>query len=117
MNIDIWASDVAILRELGSRVAELRLQRNLTQQELSVNAGVSKRTIERFEKGEVGIQLTVLIRILRALGAVEGFDALVPKPLPSPIEMLKREGKTRKRASSTGNTAREPDPWTWGDEP
>lgn len=105
-----------ILQELGSRVALLRLQKNLTQTELANQAGVSKRTLERFENGEVGIQLPALVKILRVLGLVDRFEILVPKPLPSPIEMLKREGKQRKRASKEAAKPK-PGSWTWGDEP
>jgi transcriptional regulator with XRE-family HTH domain len=116
MQIDLFTSDTMILQELGSRVARLRLQRNLTQTELAVQAGVSKRTVERFEKGEVGIQLPALVKLLRVLGLVDRFEMLVPKSLPSPIEMLKREGKQRKRASKE-TVKPKPGSWTWSDEP
>jgi transcriptional regulator with XRE-family HTH domain len=111
-----WMSDVAVAQELGSRLAELRLRRNLTQATLAEAAGVSKRTVERLEKGETGTQLTAFLRICRVLDLLDRFEELVPKPLASPIEQLKRQGKVRKRASGPKPEAPNPE-WTWGDEP
>lgn len=92
-------SDEAILSELGSRLAALRLAHNLTQAALAQEAGVSKRTIERLERGEVGTRLPVLVRVLRELDLVEKLDALVPPAFPGPIELLQTGGRGRRRAS------------------
>lgn len=46
--------DEAILKELGGRLAGVRLGRNLTQAALAEQAGVSKRTVERMEAGDGG---------------------------------------------------------------
>lgn len=108
-------TDDAVLTELGERLGRQRLARNLTQAELAEAAGVSKRTIERTEAGE-STQFANFVRILRALELLEGFEALVPPPLPSPLAQLKLHGKQRQRASGV----REPEPparaWTWDDD-
>jgi transcriptional regulator with XRE-family HTH domain len=112
MKISGQLVDDVILRELGERLARIRLQRNLSQAELAVEAGVSKRTVERMEAGGA-TQLINLVRICRALGLVEGFEALIPEPLPSPVAQLKLRGKPRRRASP----ANPPGPagtWQWG---
>ena len=44
MNFDSKLTDEAILRELGGRLTAARLERNLTQEALADQAGVSKRT-------------------------------------------------------------------------
>jgi transcriptional regulator with XRE-family HTH domain len=106
----------AFLRELGGRLARVRLDRNLTQRELADQAGVSKRTVERLESGAAATQLSGFFRVCRALGLLERFDALVPDPLPSPIVQLKLRGKVRRRASSAIASARPSKRWTWGDE-
>lgn len=111
-----WMSDVAVAQELGSRMAEMRLRKNLTQAALAEAAGVSKRTVERLEKGQTGTQLTAFLRICRVLDLLDRFEDLVPKPLASPIEQLKHRGKVRKRASGVKPEASNP-AWTWGDEP
>lgn len=108
-------SDDAVLKELGSRLARVRLDRNLTQADLAAQAGVSKRTVERLEAGAVGTQLSGFIRICRTLGLLDRFEALAPAPAPSPIDLLKLHGKRRRRASGTRAGAAGGKPWTWGE--
>ncbi|HLF10033.1 MAG TPA: helix-turn-helix transcriptional regulator [Gammaproteobacteria bacterium] len=112
-------SDGAILAELGTRLTQARLRRNLTQQQLATAAGVAKRTVERIEAGHSN-QLSNLIRVFRALGAIEQLNALLPEPPPSPIEQLEQRKQRRRRASSrkskTGSTRGGPRPWTWDDQ-
>ena len=112
MKISNQLVDEAILRELGGRLARFRLERNMTQAELANEAGVSKRTIERMEAGGA-TQLVNLVRVCRALGFVEGFETLIPEPVPSPVAQLKLRGKERKRASSV-NPAKPAGKWQWG---
>jgi transcriptional regulator with XRE-family HTH domain len=116
MKLSKQLTDEAILRELGSRLAAARLARNLTQAALAEEAGVSKRTVERLESGEVAARLSGLVRVCRALGLVDRLDALVPPAAPSPVEQLKLAGRQRKRASGRRQPAtRAPRKWTWGD--
>ena len=116
MKLSKQLTDEAILRELGGRLAAARLARNLTQAALAEEAGVSKRTVERLESGEVAARLSGLVRVCRALGLVDRLDALVPSPTPSPVEQLKLAGRQRKRASGRSQpTTRAPRKWTWGD--
>jgi len=111
-------TDQTILRELGERLAGARLERNLTQAALAEQAGVSKRTVERLESGEVATQLSGFFRVCRTLGLVARLNALVPEPAPSPIAQLKLKGRTRKRASrATAAVEDGPSKWTWGTSP
>lgn len=118
MKIESNSTDDVVLRELGERLARTRLERNLSQQRLAEEAGVSKRTVERLEGGEP-VKSNSLIRVLRALGKLDALDRLVPEPLPSPVERLRLQGRRRRRAgtprSAGGQTPAEP--WRWGDEP
>jgi len=107
-------TDPAVLAEIGQRLAQHRLERNLTQAELAKEAGVSKRTLIRLEGGE-STQLTNLIRILRALDLLANLDAFIPPPVPRPIEQLSSEGKRRKRASRKADSPGPDEEWTWGD--
>jgi putative transcriptional regulator len=109
------STDEAVLVELGRRLARHRLDRNLTQAQLAHEAGVSRRTLERIEAGQ-SAQLASFIRVLRALGLIDSLDALVPKPIASPIEQLKLRGKQRRRASPKAQASDTSDDWTWGDE-
>lgn len=114
MKISTLLTDDAVLAEVGARLKRHRLQRNQTQQQLADEAGVSKRTIERLEAGG-STQLSSFVRTARALGLLERFEALVPEPLPSPIERLELGGKQRERASGRERGPRE-GVWTWDEE-
>jgi len=117
MNISIQHTDEAVLRELGRRLASVRLGRDLTQAQLAAQAGVSKRTIERMESGEVATQLSGFVRVCRALDLLGLIDGLLPEPAPSPLALVKLRGRTRKRASTAGPTGRQTGKaWTWGDQ-
>jgi transcriptional regulator with XRE-family HTH domain len=105
-------SDQAVLQELGSRLAQYRLNLNLTQEALAREAGVSLRTLVRIETGEPS-QTSNMLRVLRVLGLLGNLEALVPAPPVSPIEQLKMKGKVRQRASSAA-PARVAEPWVWG---
>ncbi len=115
MKIDPKLTDQSVLKELGGRLARTRLERNLTQGALAEQAGLSKRTIERLESGEVAVQLSGFVRVCRALGLVDRLDALIPEPTVSPITQLKLQERVRKRASAPRAAATGPRPWSWGD--
>lgn len=107
-------ADESVLRELGERLAAARVARDLTQAELAAEAGVSKRTLERLESGQVATQLSGFIRVCRALGLLDRFDALIPAATISPLVELQKRSQRRQRAS--GRKARQPaKPWTWGE--
>ncbi len=111
-------SDRAALKELGSRIARHRLNKNLKQATLAAQAGLSTPTLQRLEQGK-STQASNLIRILRALGLLDNLEILVPEPAISPIQQAKMRGKTRQRASSPlgpPGQQEQPSEWTWGDE-
>jgi transcriptional regulator with XRE-family HTH domain len=116
MKLSKHFTDDAILRELGSRLAAARLARNLTQAALAEEAGVSKRTVERLESGEVATRLSGLVRVCRALGLVDRLDALVPPVAPGPVEQLRLAGRRRRRATGRRQRVVRRRTWTWGDE-
>ena len=107
-------TDQAVLKELGKRIAQYRINANLTQKTLANEAGISKRTLERLETGH-SIQLSGLIRVLRSLELLNNLSALVPDAGPRPMDLLKMKGEKRRRASSTRKTDDSGEPWTWVD--
>lgn len=120
MQISKLLSDEVILAELGRRLAQHRLDQQITQAVLADQAGVAKRTVERIEAG-ASAQISSVLRILRTLELLPGLERMLPQPQPSPIDMLKRKGKQRKRASGNGgddavNEAND-GLWTWDDKP
>jgi transcriptional regulator with XRE-family HTH domain len=130
MKINTELTDEAVLVELGARLERTRLERNLSQRELGVEAGVERKAIQRIEAGQP-VQITSFIRVLRALGMLDALDRLVPEPTPSPIQLLELSGRSRQRASgarrraaarkrsdaTASPAAQEPaSSWHWGDE-
>ena len=107
--------DDAILEALGKRLRQRRIAMGLTQAELAREAGVSKRTVERIEAGAAAQTLN-LVRILRVLDLLGGIGQLVPEAGPSPMDLLKRKGKARKRATSRRTKTSPNDSWSWGDD-
>ena len=116
MKIESGVTDQAILQELGVRLTVARLARNLTQAALAEQAGVSKRTVERLESGQVATQLSGFLRVCRALGLVDRFETLVPSPEPGPVAQLRRQGQTRKRTSRKTATPSTRKAWTWDEK-
>ena len=51
-------SDKAILREIGRRVKQRRLTKNLTQESLAKMAGLNRMTIVKLEQGKPSTLLT-----------------------------------------------------------
>ncbi len=115
MKISRHTTDDAVLRELGGRLAQVRLERNLTQAHLARQAGVSKRTVERLESGSVATRLSGFIRVCRVLEVIERFDVLLPEPSPGPVEQLRSRGRKRRRASATRAAEGPSKKWQWGD--
>ena len=105
--------ELSLLADLGQRLAQVRVERNLTQEGLADAAAVSKRTIERLETGQ-SVQLSNLIRVLAALDLAHNLDQLVPVTGPRPMDILRHQGKTRKRASTAKAVPTEP--WVWDDK-
>jgi len=91
-------SDKAIEAEIGLRIKSLRLRKNRTQQELSDATCLSINTIKSLEKGRG--KLSSLIAILRELGGLDGLKSFIPEHKISPLQLAKRQGKQRIRASA-----------------
>src|SRR5258708_6417332 len=115
MKIEAGNSDEVVLGEIGRRLARTRLERNLSQEQLATESGVSKATIERLEKG-APVKSTSLIRVLRSLGRLDALDRLLPEPLPSPVERAKLRGRQRRRARRADRTEQSDGPWRWGED-
>lgn len=97
-------SEGALLEELGRRLQAQRLNANLSQAEVAHKAGVSRRGLQNLESGRV-CTLSLLIRVLRALGKLQQLEALVPETGPSPIQLAKLKGRERQRASGRRKTS------------
>lgn len=115
MKLQDLHNDEAVLAELGRRLAQLRIDRNISQAELAASAGIGKRTLERLEAGET-TQTRTLFRILRELDQLAQVDALLPAPKPRPREVVKNEGRLPQRAGRKTQKNKGGREWKWGDE-
>jgi len=115
MKLSELLTDEVVLFEMGERIAKYRIDLNMTQDMLAVKAGVSKRTVERIESGQ-STQLSNFIRILRGLELFSRLEILLPELKPGPIELLKNQGRNRKRVRPYTEKPDQKKPWTWGDE-
>jgi len=87
-----------VLETVGERLRQYRLQQNLTVEDLATASGVAARTLHRAEStGEMSLR--TFVQILRGLGRLEGLDAVLPPPAPSPLALLRTGGNAPQRAS------------------
>ena len=94
----VQMSDVAIVKQIGSYIKQMRLQQNKTQAQLADMAGLNRWTISQIENGE-SITLTSFIQILRALDSLFVLNAFEVPDEISPLEYakLKKHKKERVR--------------------
>jgi len=115
MKIEPRMTDEALLKLIGERLAQLRLSKNLTQEQLAEQAVLGMRTVQRLELVVAATQLSGFIRVCRALGLIERFEVLIPEAAASPIARLKLHSRQRQRASGRKSEGAKPKKWTWGE--
>lgn len=101
--------------ELGTRLARQRLARNVTQEALAADAGIGLRTLRRVEAGEPS-SLDSTLRIVIALGLVEGLMSGIPEQVIRPLERVESRGRERRRARPPKSGGQEK-PWSWSQGP
>lgn len=112
INYALAVSDV-IEADLGRRLEDIRLARNINQTQLAKEAGVSRRTITRLENGG-GVSLDTVIRVMLALGLAERLEGLLPDPGVRPIDRVRLKGRERQRARPKANE--DAAEWQWADD-
>ena len=90
-------SPVDVMLSVAQRAKTLRLEQNITQQELADKVGIAIGTVKRFEKsGE--IQFNHLLRLALVLGRLDEFcNVFAPVNVPDSLYELKND-KPRQRA-------------------
>jgi transcriptional regulator with XRE-family HTH domain len=106
------ATSDQIEKALCERLEQIRLARNVTQENLAQQAGVAVRTIRNLEKG-AGVSFDTAIRVMTALGVQQALESLLPDPTIRPVERVQARASERRRASSQVKT--EVKTWTWAD--
>jgi transcriptional regulator with XRE-family HTH domain len=80
------------LRELGANVVGWRRLRGLTQAQVADRAGVSRGTVIRLERGDGGVSIETLIRVLRALGVLGELSPALD-PYRTDVGRLRADGQ------------------------
>lgn len=114
MRLTAQSSNEEMMRELGNRIRETRIDMGMTQNETARKAGVTAKTIGRIENGE-DLTVSTLLSVLRALGLAQNVDALVPEVVIRPSVLMagaKKKQRVGKAVSREAKTRQ----WKWGDE-
>ena len=108
-NIMDWyaLSDVAAVKEIGRNLQLIRLNQDISQQELAVQAGLSRLTISQVENGRPASMLT-LVQLLRALGRLDVLEVLEESATISPLQAARLARQQRQRASRRDGDALTP---------
>ena len=91
-------SDLAILRELGGSLRQIRLNRNQSQQAVADAAGIDRATLSQIEHGRPTSLLT-FVQLLRTLEQLDSLDALMTRAEISPLAIARLTKKQRRNAS------------------
>lgn len=105
-------SDAVLLRNLGMQLKQMRLNKNLSQKQLSELSGLSRSAISDLENKGTG-SMNSFIRTIRALEKLEILNHFISEAAASPIQIAKLHGKTRKRASRTNKTKNNNEESSW----
>jgi len=92
-----FRSPEELQKELGKRIRQLRLFRNIAQKAVAEKAGVTRAALQNLEAGR-GSSVQTLLRVLKALNYLEGIESLAPEPTINPLALLKTK-KSPQRAS------------------
>ncbi|WP_249975680.1 helix-turn-helix transcriptional regulator [Vreelandella olivaria] len=92
----------AMAEELGKRLKQARLNSDMTQADVAMRAGVSRKVVLNAEKGHV--QLEALLAIMQVLQLTSQIDRFLPPAIVSPVQLAKLHGRQRQRASGQRKT-------------
>lgn len=112
MKIYGYETNDVLIKEIGKRVKCRRIALSISQSELSIESGVSVRTLSGFENGE-NILFSNLISILRVLKLIQELNLLIPDIKTNTEEVLSlRHSRQRVRSVKSEKKST----WKWGDE-
>lgn len=90
------------MERLGHRVRLARLRRNLSQDELAVRAGTTRKTVRALEQGRASVSVGLLLKVMAILGYPDRLPGLLESdPLGEDLEAI----HGRRRAGGVGGVA------------
>lgn len=89
-------------KELGTKLARLRMARKIRQVDAAARAGIARSTAVLIEKGDPGRTLSQLLRYLDAIAPNLSLQALLQENDPSLKALAQQETTKRVRKLSSG---------------
>ena len=77
-----------ILIDLGNQIKKTRIEKKMSQADLSRHSGVSIHSISNIENGK-DFSVSNLISVLRSLSLLENLNLLIPDVVPNPYDIAK----------------------------
>jgi transcriptional regulator with XRE-family HTH domain len=96
----IAMADPEIVKEICQAVKQMRINKNISQQQIAEMSGLDRTTISRMETGRA-VNILTLVQVLRALDKLDILNVFSTEQVISPIRLLKEEERKRKRAGKT----------------
>lgn len=93
-------NDAAIATKLGGFLRQIRMEQNLTQENLALNAGLSRSAIYEMENGKCATSLLTIVQVLRALEHLHLFDTWKTTETSNPLLRVQMPDKKEVRASA-----------------
>lgn len=84
----------SVIRDIGRRIAELRAEKGLTQEQVAEMLGIALRNFQRIERGHQNVTVKTMVAVASVLG-VRAIDLMYP-----PANRELRIGRPPQRASS-----------------
>ncbi|MDR0508805.1 MAG: helix-turn-helix domain-containing protein [Candidatus Methanoplasma sp.] len=98
-------SDTEIIKLIGEKVRTIRLNSNVTREQLQEVSGVHAKTIGDLESGR-NVTVATLISVLRGLRKLNLLDRLLEEEAVSPLLLFKAKGNPPVRATGRSSEAR-----------
>jgi transcriptional regulator with XRE-family HTH domain len=93
------------LRRLTEDIAVWRKLRGLTQAQVADRAGISRDTVVRLERGDSGVSVEKLLRVLRALGILDSLSRALD-PYETDVGRLRSDERLPQRVRPRDLTGR-----------
>jgi transcriptional regulator with XRE-family HTH domain len=107
-------SDRAILRMIGDFIKKKRIALNKTQDQLAMEASISRSTLSLLERGEK-VNLITLIQVLRVLNELQLLEAFEVRQQIRPLDYIKLQKKYERQRvrNSESDMAADNPPSEW----
>lgn len=94
-------------KSLGEQLQKLRLLKNLDQQTVAEQAGISERALRNLEAGR-GSTIATFVRVLKVLDRTDLLTSLNPTSTINPMDMLRKSSGRQRATGRRGKKTEQP---------